>query len=53
MYLRVQPYELERVQDRSLTFSEQRAHWQIPNFSQISIVCDLAVSKGTRTNYCL
>nr|XP_039272426.1 von Willebrand factor A domain-containing protein 8-like isoform X1 [Styela clava] len=50
IYLNVQNYDLERIEDRALTFTEQRAHWQIPNLSQVSIISDIAITKDPTSN---
>ncbi|XP_062313090.1 von Willebrand factor A domain-containing protein 8 [Osmerus eperlanus] len=43
VFLRVQGYPCERQESRALSFSEERAHWQIP-MSEVNIVCDVATS---------
>uniref|UniRef100_A0A3Q3VYX4 von Willebrand factor A domain-containing protein 8 n=1 Tax=Mola mola TaxID=94237 RepID=A0A3Q3VYX4_MOLML len=41
--LRVQPYPLNRQESRALSFSEEKAHWQIP-MNEVNIICD-AITK--------
>uniref|UniRef100_H2YJE0 VWFA domain-containing protein n=1 Tax=Ciona savignyi TaxID=51511 RepID=H2YJE0_CIOSA len=46
VHLTVQNYEIERTEDRGLDFSEQFAHWQLPQFFRTNIITDIAVSKS-------
>ncbi|CAK8678183.1 unnamed protein product [Clavelina lepadiformis] len=46
VYLNVQNYEVEKVEDRGLDFSEQRAHWNLPQFFHTSLVSDIAIKKN-------
>ncbi|XP_075708404.1 von Willebrand factor A domain-containing protein 8 isoform X2 [Rhinoderma darwinii] len=43
LYLNVQSYPLERHESRSLSFTEEMAHWSIP-INEVNIVCDVIVS---------
>ncbi|XP_056145237.1 von Willebrand factor A domain-containing protein 8 isoform X2 [Lampris incognitus] len=40
VFLRVQGYPCDRQESRALSFSEEKAHWQIP-MSEVNIICDL------------
>uniref|UniRef100_H2YJD5 VWFA domain-containing protein n=1 Tax=Ciona savignyi TaxID=51511 RepID=H2YJD5_CIOSA len=42
VHLTVQNYEIERTEDRGLDFSEQFAHWQLPQFFRTNIITDIA-----------
>lgn len=39
-FLRVQSYPCNRQESRALSFSEEKAHWQIP-MNEVNIVCDV------------
>ncbi|XP_068602140.1 von Willebrand factor A domain-containing protein 8 [Brachionichthys hirsutus] len=39
-FLRVQRYPCSRRESRALTFTEERAHWQIP-MNEVNIICDV------------
>ncbi|KAM3934338.1 von Willebrand factor A domain-containing protein 8 [Leptodactylus fuscus] len=43
VYINVQGYSLERYESRSLSFTEEMAHWSIP-INEVNIVCDVTVS---------
>lgn len=45
MYINVQGFALERTESRSLSFTEEMAHWRIP-LSEVNIVCDVIASSG-------
>ncbi|KAK2840347.1 hypothetical protein Q5P01_014087 [Channa striata] len=40
VFLRVQGYPCNRQESRALSFSEERAHWQIP-MNEVNIICDV------------
>ncbi|XP_073701902.1 von Willebrand factor A domain-containing protein 8 [Garra rufa] len=40
VFLRVQSYPTERQESRSMSFTEEQAHWQIP-MNEVNIVCDV------------
>ncbi|XP_070694357.1 von Willebrand factor A domain-containing protein 8 [Pempheris klunzingeri] len=41
VFLRVQGYPCNRQESRALSFSEEKAHWQIP-MNEVNIICDVA-----------
>ncbi|XP_037343972.2 von Willebrand factor A domain-containing protein 8 [Pungitius pungitius] len=41
VFLRVQSYPCGRQESRALSFSEEKAHWQIP-MDHVNIICDVA-----------
>ncbi|XP_031729156.1 von Willebrand factor A domain-containing protein 8 [Anarrhichthys ocellatus] len=41
VFLRVQSSSCNRQESRALSFSEEKAHWQIP-MSEVNIICDVA-----------
>lgn len=45
MFLRVQVYPCNRKESRALSFSEEKAHWQIP-MNEVNIICDVATKDG-------
>ncbi|XP_014326008.2 von Willebrand factor A domain-containing protein 8 [Xiphophorus maculatus] len=45
-FLRVQNYPSSRQESRTLSFSEEKAHWQIP-MSEVNIICDVVSSDDT------
>ena len=49
MYLNIQNYEVERIEDRGLDFTEQRAHWTLPQFFHTNLVTDIAVKRSKFT----
>uniref|UniRef100_F6QXZ7 von Willebrand factor A domain-containing protein 8 n=1 Tax=Ciona intestinalis TaxID=7719 RepID=F6QXZ7_CIOIN len=46
VHLTVQNYDIDRTEDRGLDFSEQFAHWQLPQFFRTNIITDIAISKS-------
>lgn len=46
VFLRVQSYPSERHESRSLSFTEEQAHWQIP-MNEVNIVCDVTTAKDS------
>ncbi|KAG5283708.1 hypothetical protein AALO_G00045100 [Alosa alosa] len=44
VFLRVQPYDIERNESRAVSFTEEHAHWQIP-MNEVNIVCDVTTAK--------
>ncbi|XP_028992985.1 von Willebrand factor A domain-containing protein 8 isoform X2 [Betta splendens] len=40
VFLRVQSYPCSRQESRALSFSEEKAHWQIP-MNEVNIICDV------------
>ena len=48
VYLNVQTYQVEKIEDRGLDFSEQRAHWSLPQFFHTNLVTDIAVKKKVK-----
>ncbi|XP_077339308.1 von Willebrand factor A domain-containing protein 8 [Lithobates pipiens] len=46
VYINVQGFALERTESRSLSFTEEMAHWRIP-LSEVNIVCDVIASSET------
>lgn len=44
VFLRVQPYDIERHESRAVSFTEEHAHWQIP-MNEVNIVCDVITAK--------
>ncbi|KAF1383000.1 hypothetical protein PFLUV_G00149690 [Perca fluviatilis] len=40
VFLRVQSYPCNRQESRALSFSEEKAHWQIP-MNEVNIICDV------------
>ncbi len=45
MFLRVQGYPCNRQESRALSFSEEKAHWQIP-MNEVNIICDVTTKDG-------
>nr|XP_061799830.1 von Willebrand factor A domain-containing protein 8-like [Nerophis lumbriciformis] len=45
VYLRVQTYPCNRQESRALSFSEEKAHWQIP-MNEVNIICDVTTKDG-------
>lgn len=45
MFLRVQVYPCNRQESRALSFSEEKAHWQIP-MNEVNIICDVTTKDG-------
>lgn len=45
VFLRVQVYPCNRKESRALSFSEEKAHWQIP-MNEVNIICDVATKDG-------
>ncbi|KAG9492060.1 hypothetical protein GDO78_000536 [Eleutherodactylus coqui] len=43
VYINVQGYSFERYESRSLSFTEEMAHWSLP-INEVNIVCDVNVS---------
>ncbi|XP_053311448.1 von Willebrand factor A domain-containing protein 8 [Spea bombifrons] len=48
VYLNIQEYSLERHESRSLSFTEEMAHWRLP-LNEVDIVCDATVSSGNES----
>ncbi|MEQ2240977.1 hypothetical protein ILYODFUR_020674 [Ilyodon furcidens] len=46
-FLRVQSYPCNRQESRALSFTEEKAHWQIP-MNEVNIICDVVSSDGTK-----
>ncbi|XP_076011540.1 von Willebrand factor A domain-containing protein 8 isoform X2 [Genypterus blacodes] len=46
VFLRVQGYPCNRQESRALSFSEEKAHWQIP-MNEVNIICDVATKDDT------
>ncbi|XP_031417095.1 von Willebrand factor A domain-containing protein 8 isoform X2 [Clupea harengus] len=44
VFLRVQPYDIERHESRAVSFTEEHAHWQIP-MNEVNIICDVTTAK--------
>ncbi|XP_047456688.1 von Willebrand factor A domain-containing protein 8 [Mugil cephalus] len=40
VFLRVQSYPCNRQESRALSFSEEKAHWQLP-MNEVNIICDV------------
>lgn len=45
VFLRVQVYPCNRQESRALSFSEEKAHWQIP-MNEVNIICDVTTKDG-------
>ncbi|XP_015258026.1 PREDICTED: von Willebrand factor A domain-containing protein 8 [Cyprinodon variegatus] len=45
-FLRVQSYPCHRQESRALSFTEEKAHWQIP-MNEVNIICDAISSDDT------
>uniref|UniRef100_A0A3Q2ZT42 von Willebrand factor A domain containing 8 n=1 Tax=Kryptolebias marmoratus TaxID=37003 RepID=A0A3Q2ZT42_KRYMA len=45
VFLRVQSYPCNRQESRALSFTEEKAHWQIP-MNEVNIVCDVISTNG-------
>uniref|UniRef100_A0A3Q2TY78 von Willebrand factor A domain-containing protein 8 n=1 Tax=Fundulus heteroclitus TaxID=8078 RepID=A0A3Q2TY78_FUNHE len=45
-FLRVQSYPCHRQESRALSFTEEKAHWQIP-MNEVNIICDVVSSDDT------
>uniref|UniRef100_A0A3B4G0W2 von Willebrand factor A domain-containing protein 8 n=1 Tax=Pundamilia nyererei TaxID=303518 RepID=A0A3B4G0W2_9CICH len=43
VFLRVQKYPCNRQESRALSFTEEKAHWQIP-MNEVNIICDIYFS---------
>uniref|UniRef100_A0A671LV96 von Willebrand factor A domain-containing protein 8 n=1 Tax=Sinocyclocheilus anshuiensis TaxID=1608454 RepID=A0A671LV96_9TELE len=50
VFLRVQSYPSERHESRSMSFTEEQAHWQIP-MNEVNIVCDVTTANGIYSIY--
>lgn len=48
VFLRVQSYPCHRQESRALTFSEEKAHWQVP-INESNIICDVNTKDGIHT----
>lgn len=46
VFLRVQSYPSERHETRSMTFTEEQAHWQIP-MNEVNIICDVTTANDS------
>ncbi|XP_051999049.1 von Willebrand factor A domain-containing protein 8 [Xyrauchen texanus] len=46
VFLRVQSYPSERHESRAMSFTEERAHWQIP-MNEVNIVCDVTTANDS------
>ncbi|XP_077393200.1 von Willebrand factor A domain-containing protein 8 isoform X1 [Festucalex cinctus] len=46
VYLRIQAYPCNRQESRALSFSEEKAHWQIP-MNEVNIICDVTTKDDT------
>uniref|UniRef100_A0A8C0YK59 von Willebrand factor A domain-containing protein 8 n=1 Tax=Cyprinus carpio carpio TaxID=630221 RepID=A0A8C0YK59_CYPCA len=46
VFLRVQSYPSERHESRSVSFTEEQAHWQIP-MNEVNIVCDVTTANDS------
>ncbi|XP_016419562.1 von Willebrand factor A domain-containing protein 8 [Sinocyclocheilus rhinocerous] len=46
VFLRVQSYPSERHESRSMSFTEEQAHWQIP-MNEVNIVCDVTTANDS------
>ncbi|XP_067265112.1 von Willebrand factor A domain-containing protein 8 isoform X1 [Chanodichthys erythropterus] len=46
VFLRVQSYPSERHASRSMSFTEEQAHWQIP-MNEVNIVCDVTTANDS------
>ncbi|XP_074550636.1 von Willebrand factor A domain-containing protein 8 [Halichoeres trimaculatus] len=46
VFLRVQSYPCNRQESRALSFSEEKAHWQIP-MNEVNIICDVTTKDDT------
>ncbi|XP_065149109.1 von Willebrand factor A domain-containing protein 8 [Paramisgurnus dabryanus] len=46
VFLRVQSYPTERHESRSMSFTEEQAHWQIP-MNEVNIVCDVTTANDS------
>ncbi|TKS67888.1 von Willebrand factor A domain-containing protein 8 [Collichthys lucidus] len=49
VFLRVQGYPCNRQESRALSFSEEKAHWQIP-MNEVNIICDVTTNDGIHSN---
>lgn len=49
VFLRVQGYPCNRQESRALSFSEEKAHWQIP-MNEVNIICDVTTKDGIYTH---
>ncbi|KAM8976160.1 von Willebrand factor A domain-containing protein 8 [Pelodytes ibericus] len=48
VYLNIQEYALDRHEARSVSFSEEMAHWRLP-LNEVDIVCDATVTSESET----
>ncbi|KAG1945294.1 von Willebrand factor A domain-containing protein 8 [Pimephales promelas] len=46
VFLRVQSYPFERHETRSMSFTEEQAHWQIP-MNEVNIICDVTTANDS------
>ncbi|KAK7168704.1 hypothetical protein R3I93_004874 [Phoxinus phoxinus] len=46
VFLRVQSYPSERHETRSMSFTEEQAHWQIP-MNEVNIICDVTTANDS------
>uniref|UniRef100_A0A671YC87 von Willebrand factor A domain-containing protein 8 n=1 Tax=Sparus aurata TaxID=8175 RepID=A0A671YC87_SPAAU len=49
VFLRVQGHPCNRQESRALSFSEEKAHWQIP-MSEVNIICDVTTKDGIHSH---
>lgn len=49
VFLRVQGYPCNRQESRALSFSEEKAHWQIP-MNEVNIICDVTTKDGIHSH---
>lgn len=49
MFLRVKVYPCNKQESRALSFSEEKAHWQIP-MNEVNIICDVTTKDGLYTH---
>ncbi|KAK7882321.1 hypothetical protein WMY93_028495 [Mugilogobius chulae] len=45
VFLRVQGYPCNRQESRALSFTEEKAHWQLP-MNEVNIICDVTSNNG-------
>uniref|UniRef100_A0A8C7V8W1 von Willebrand factor A domain-containing protein 8 n=1 Tax=Oncorhynchus mykiss TaxID=8022 RepID=A0A8C7V8W1_ONCMY len=48
VFLRVQGYPCERQESRALSFTEEKATWQIP-MSEVNIICDITTNNENKS----
>uniref|UniRef100_A0A3Q3JAA7 von Willebrand factor A domain-containing protein 8 n=1 Tax=Monopterus albus TaxID=43700 RepID=A0A3Q3JAA7_MONAL len=52
VFLRVQGHPCNRQESRALSFSEEKAHWQLP-MNEVNIICDVTEQQNKTFHWCV